>query len=77
MFAFVLLKWASGEDIGKLTVMDMSCIRGNDQLKFSDDGLPLSPDTVMVEWRAGKKPKQGWPLFDASILRASGNCVSI
>ena len=74
MFSFVLLKWASGKDIGKLSILDMGCVRGSDRVMFSDDGMPRSTDLVVVEWRAGKKePKNGWPVFNARILRASGN----
>ena len=78
MYEFVLVRWTSGRDAGKHTVLDMSCVRGHELLSFAEDGRlqgSSSADTpVVVEWRAGKKPKIGWPVFDAVLIRASGNC---
>lgn len=71
--SFILLKWATGKDNGKLSILEKSCVRGNDNLQFNVDGTPLSNDQVVVEWQAGKKGTNGsWPVYKALILRAGG-----
>jgi len=74
MFSHVLVQWCSGQDAGLFSVLETTCVRGFDLLSFNSDGyIEGSNDTrVVVEWRAGKKPKIGWPIFEATLLRASG-----
>lgn len=78
MFTHVLVKWTSGKDAGMMSVLQSDCVRGHDTMIFNDDdGTPANiVDPVVVEWRAGKKPKQGWPVFEARLLKASGYLAS-
>lgn len=75
---FVLVQWTSGGDKGRYSVLEASCVRGFDHLKFDSEGNLMTEidgsisSEVVVEWRAGKKPKSGWPVYHASLLRASG-----
>jgi len=72
-FKYVLLKFTSGKDKGKMSVLDLETVRGSDKMEFNSEGILQNTDSdfVVVEWRAGKKDhKKGWPLFDARLLRA-------
>ena len=81
MFAYVLVKWTTGQDSGKLSVVDRSWVRDVDNIKFTADGF-LDGKTggsdnaeKMVEWHESRKmPIRGWPVSAAQILRASGVC---
>ena len=72
-FSYVLVRWNSGKDEGMFSVLERGCVRGHELLSFDEDGRCSSGDaSVVVEWRGGKRQKHGWPVYDATLVRASG-----
>jgi hypothetical protein len=70
-----LVSWLTGEDQGKMSVVESNCVRGYEWMKFDADGKPLEKNKVVVEWRAGKRnQKTGWPLYDARLIQVSSKC---
>lgn len=66
---FALIKWVEDE---KFSILPTAHIRGFDEDEYSV-GLEEN-DVYFVEWHQGiKKPKGGWPVFEASIIKIAGN----
>ncbi|XP_076851558.1 uncharacterized protein LOC143502764 isoform X1 [Brachyhypopomus gauderio] len=40
---------------------------------MDEDGYPITDYRAAIEWRKGKKPKHGWPIYCASIKFVSNN----
>lgn len=78
---YSLVQWVSGDDKGKWTTLDSSCIRGFEFIQFDSAGLvtsDLGKSGVVVEWRCGPKPKSGaWSVYEAKLIRSSCKCRSI
>jgi len=71
---FVLVRWTSGDDKDKLSIVDLDAVRGISDVEFDGSGKPsedLHP--VVVEWRAGKKDSRtnAWPFYYAELIQAS------
>nr|XP_055059186.1 uncharacterized protein LOC129442896 [Misgurnus anguillicaudatus] len=61
---FALIKWV--ED-GKFSILPTEHIREFDEDKYA---MHLEEKYVyLVEWRQGKEPKGGWPVYEASIIK--------
>lgn len=63
---FALVKWVSGKDNGKLTVLETVWIKD-----FDDQNVDYN-ETYIIEWKSGKEPPAGWPVYDGKILKISG-----
>jgi len=70
-YKYALVRWTSGDDAGRLSVVEIDCIRG-DTREFDSNGKPVTDDSSMVEWRQGKRDKRtGWSMFVADIIQVS------
>lgn len=73
-FKYSLVTWKSGEDKGKMSIVESNCIRGFEWIKLDRTGKPKENGqmcTCIVEWKSGKKKNGSWPLFDATLIRSS------
>lgn len=68
---FGLVKWAGGEDEGKLSIVPTKNIRNFDIDKYFD-GMISSEEEFAVEWGSGKLPKGSFPIFMATIQKVAG-----
>lgn len=63
---FAIVKWLAGDDCGKRTIILTEWIRD-----FAKTDLDYE-ESYIVEWRCGKKRKNGWPVYDASLISTAG-----
>ena len=54
-----MVQWSEGEDLGKFSKIKTDAIRGYDDSKMDHNGNPISNYSAVIEWRHGKKKKQG------------------
>ncbi|XP_062400075.1 uncharacterized protein LOC134089632 [Sardina pilchardus] len=73
MRRFAVVHWVNGEDAGMYSEVRTDAIRQYDDTKMSEDGHPHTENLVAVEWKKGKKPKHGWPVYSAYIKFVSNN----
>lgn len=71
---FALVEWLDGIDTGTYSVVKTDFIRDficEDYL----DRLDKSDGIYVVEWAEGKKPKGGWPVYTAKIIKVAGKLL--
>ncbi|RXN00398.1 hypothetical protein EOD39_9580 [Acipenser ruthenus] len=70
MRRFALVQWKAGADKGKFSEVSTDAVRNYNDEDFDKDGNPIEEGQAeaIVEWRQGKKQKQGWSLHAGAVL---------
>jgi hypothetical protein len=74
---YALVEWIAGKDAGTFTTIEADWIRESNQIDVKagrlKDGVRIfdNPLDVVVEWRVGKKSKEGYALCEAKLLELS------
>lgn len=69
---FALVEWTGGEDKGKVSIVPTAHIHHFDIDKYANH-QDEEDSCYLVEWRSGRsKPIEGWPVFEAVILKVAG-----
>ncbi|KAK6490972.1 hypothetical protein HHUSO_G5683 [Huso huso] len=68
---YLLVKWSSGSDKYKISIIPAVWVRNFDEDTFEENG-DIDSRSYVAEWRSGKKtPRGGWPVYDCEVLKMS------
>lgn len=72
-----MVQWTGGEDKGTFSEVRTEAIRKYDDSKMDEDGNPISEYIAYIEWRQGKKKKNGWPVYQGNVIYVDSKLLVI